>query len=188
MTAATFDQYLQFGQMVSKGAVSRQLMQAMLEGRVLINPEVRRAERFVVKVGYYQPRYRDLKKLFDVVTDDYRRGAIHFEPISVCQDVRTIGEPEISFELVSMGMESTSVDVLAHLEARELRPALHEELIAFSLAYPKMQLANPIVALGSNLGGVVSVICSHREQRMLRTHRFGGPVWTPDFRFLAARK
>jgi len=101
------------------------------------------------------------------------------------------GKKEITVELVKYESGMSSEAILADLDKNGLRPATHEELLAFGAAFPELQRKFPIVALGS----VASIFGDRRvafldrydSERDLRLRWFDGG-WYARCRFLAVRK
>jgi hypothetical protein len=101
------------------------------------------------------------------------------------------GQKELNGQLVHFNRNMGSDDVKKELDAKGLRPATHEELLAFGATYPEMQRQFPIVALGSfaEIGGGRDVVCLDGDGsgRGLGLVWLGGG-WGPGCRFLAVAK
>ncbi|MBI3573124.1 MAG: hypothetical protein HY092_02910 [Candidatus Kerfeldbacteria bacterium] len=102
------------------------------------------------------------------------------------------GTVEIDIELVHYGRGMSTDAVLKDLDARGLRPAKIEELLALGAAKPELQREYPIIALGSvwqNLFGDCSCPYLYRggSGRRLSLIRFGDG-WRGICRFAAVRK
>ncbi len=105
--------------------------------------------------------------------------------------VKGKGKKEVVGELVKYEENMSSDKVLADLDSKGLRPATHEELLAFGAAFPELQRKFPIVALGSvaGVGGDRCVACLDGDDsgRDLSLGWFG-LGWDAFCRFLAVRK
>ncbi len=115
-------------------------------------------------------------------------GGSHLTPGQVSGD----GETEL--ELVHLGPNLATEQVLAELDRRGLRPATLPELLAFGEAYPDVQWEFPVAAPGSSWtrpDGLRLVPClgSYSGVRYLHLY-WGAPDarWSDDCRFLAVRK
>ncbi|MCI0479154.1 hypothetical protein L0Y59_01275 [Candidatus Uhrbacteria bacterium] len=115
-------------------------------------------------------------------------------PIERCKDVSRENR-EVTFEYVHMGRRATTMEALDEMDRRDLRPALIEELLSFSVKYPYEQLKYPIVCLGTELDDVgypcVAVLWRDGNfiKKMLQEWNWGLDVWRgKDDRFLAVRK
>lgn len=64
--------------------------------------------------------------------------------------VKGEGKQAVVPELVHLNRFASTDEVLAHMEANNLRPATLPELLAFGEKYPDVQREFPIVALGSS--------------------------------------
>ena len=153
---ASVGQLAELGNMVAQGVYDADFVQALIEKRVIVKPESpyrgdlagvnSDTPGFRAEVIYTQPKYADLKKAFDWLSDGYK--SVSFKPIEVCKDVSTETR-EIEFELVHLDKEMHTDAILAELDRRGFRPALYEEILAFAAKYTDEQRKYPIVALGS---------------------------------------
>lgn len=105
--------------------------------------------------------------------------------------VKGEGKKEVVVELVKYEENMSSDEVLADLDSKGLRPATHEELLAFGTAFPELQRKFPIVALGSvaEVYGLryVLYLDGDDSRRRLGLGWFDD-VWYAGYRFLAVRK
>ncbi|MEK7520415.1 MAG: hypothetical protein AAB581_04220 [Patescibacteria group bacterium] len=118
---------------------------------------------------------------YDWVNDDIT--AEHFP-------VKGKGAAELAVELVHFDRSISSGDAVKEMEKMGLRPATHEELLAFGAKYPDIQREFPIVALGSSAQ-------IHGRRFVLFLFRYGSErflslfwwdsFWGADYRFLGVR-
>ena len=101
------------------------------------------------------------------------------------------GQVELEPELIHIGRDMSSDEVIADLDKRGLRPGTIAELLAFGATYPEVQREFPIVALGSvaEVHGYRRVACLYRSdsERNLHLDWFDSD-WDGLYRFLAFRK
>lgn len=104
------------------------------------------------------------------------------------------GKAEVEICLEHLNREAPTTDVLAHLDAKGLRPADLWELLALAKKYPNLQTEFPIVGLGSlwrRPGGGAYVPYASWGADGRRLYLFwDGPAdrWGEFCRFVAVRK
>ncbi len=106
------------------------------------------------------------------------------------------GKTEVVLQLVDMGKDATTVEVLAEMNRRGLRPATLPELLALGAKYPGLQVEFPIIALGSvhKIGQTdfVTYLNSIDHSWDVRFLGFradkSGSKWQSFCRFLAVKK
>lgn len=144
---------------------------------------------FDVLVDYTTPAFETLQAWFVGYIDPAYRDIV-FEPIPACKDVSRVNG-KIEAVLVHLGRNVSNESVLAELDRLGYRPALYEELVAFSRTNPAMGLEYPVVALGSValLHGdrCVAYLFQCGGKRALGLPWFGSG-WGGSCRFLAVRK
>jgi hypothetical protein len=102
------------------------------------------------------------------------------------------GQVEVEITLVHIGRDMSTDNVLKELDARGLRSAKIEELLALGADQPELQRKFPIIALGSvwcGLGGGRNVvdIATDYAGRCLRV-RWYESDWAGIYRFVTVRK
>ena len=98
----------------------------------------------------------------------------------------------VETQFVHLGKDTSTDEVLAHMAAKELRPADPTEGLAFGATYPELQREFPIVCLGSpwvSPTGIRRVLYldgsdGKRELSLV----WDGNAWNEYCRFLAVRK
>jgi hypothetical protein len=174
--------------MCESGALDRETVQAIIEGKVTVIADCVNAP-FSAPVVYVQPEFEELKSRFPAyVNHDY--NGKRFDPIERCKGVPKESR-DVAFEYVHMGRKATTDEVLAEMDRKGLRPALYEELLGFAEKYPDEQRERPIVALGSE-----ALVRGHRLVAYLwcdglgrYLHLYGiADGWNDSCRFLAVRK
>lgn len=106
------------------------------------------------------------------------------------------GKTEVVLQLVNMGKDATTADVLAEMDRRGLRPATLPELLALGAKYPELQVSFPIIALGSvhKIGNTDFVTYLNSIDNSWDVRFLGfesnkpGDTWKDFCRFLAAKK
>lgn len=99
------------------------------------------------------------------------------------------GQALANISLVSFNYSIRGKDVIGELTKMGLRSATLKELLALSIVYPKLQLAGPIISLGSeshfpNGGNYVPILDGYYSRRFLNLlHR--GNDWGGNIRFAA---
>lgn len=146
------------------------------------------AAPFSARIIYVLPPLEELERRFLARVNPNYEGK-RFDPIECCKGVSTKNR-EVAFEYVHMDRDALTVEVLAEMDRRGLRPALYEELLGFAEKYPDEQRKYPIVALGSE-----TVVDSDRSVASLSGGGWGGlgldwvaGSWLDRCRFLAVRK
>ncbi len=149
------------------------------------------AQVFFAPVVYVQPEFNELWRRFPgCLNPTYERA--RFYPIERCKDVSTESR-EVTFVYVYMdrGRHTSTNEVLAEMDSRDLRPALYEELLGFADKYPDEQQKYPIVALGSVAysGSYYCAAClwHNSGSRFLYLYTIYDD-WNPHNRFLAVPK
>ena len=101
-----------------------------------------------VDVSYQMPSFEKLNKRFPLYVDPIF-GTRPFVPIDSCKHISR--EPrKIRFECFQMDKSTTVHEVLAEMEKRGYRPALLEELFAFTESYSHSErMPRQLTALGS---------------------------------------
>jgi hypothetical protein len=154
---------------------------------------------FSAFVNYRRLSYWQFRDLFDVVEGWATR--MRSKVIDACELVNRKPR-EVIFELVCFGCEMSADDALIELYKRGLRPAIFEELLAFSKAYPEehTQEKGLVLALGTFFAGrrIYDTVPYLWEgalgERELVFHwlpnslAFEGTVWNDKSRFLAVKK
>jgi len=141
---------------------------------------------FRAMVDYVAPTFAGLKTQFSWVNDFYNEA--DFKVINICN-----WEPrELEFVYVHLDRISSTEEVLAKMERRNLRPAIYEEGLGFAKAHPDEQRKFPIVMLGSvcvDPNGDRSVACLDKANggRYLNLFMVEGG-WGGYCRFLAVSK
>lgn len=193
MRSATLEQYLEIGQMIGRGAISKELAQAIIEDRVVIRGDI--GSFFVALVVYVQPEFEELKRMFPAfVHPKYKNN--RFDPIERCKNVPTFIDSHPAFEYVHLNRHASTDEVLAEMDSRRLRPALYEELLGFAERYPDEQWKYRIVALGSTacVSGDRAVAYLSNDGDGCHGNGRGLDLgwvvcgWNEGFRFLAVRK
>lgn len=98
---------------------------------------------------------------------------------------------KVEIELIKYDADMEYDDVITDLDARDLRPAMIEELCAFGASYPDVQRQFPIIALGSPQEDLVG---DRRFPFLARRGgcnlclRWGTIERTANWRFAAVRK
>lgn len=128
------------------------------------------SQTFPVFVPYTQPTYEELEKKFDSVRISsseienvydncgyYVRMKVvntvfSFIPMDECKDVSCTPR-EVVFTYLTCTRDMSTTEAVKIMAANGLRPALYEELLAFTDAYPSEQRRHEIVALGSRGDG-----------------------------------
>lgn len=207
MRKASFSQYLQIGNLIDSGAISRELAQAIIEGRV----DVRNApsngsqtlppDHYLVHVTYAPvPSRSELEKEFSgndsvSVVFDGRTWELH----ESCQGMDEtsgdrafwVAEPPSELLVDSEKIITWAATQKSDFAPRGYRPATHQEEIEFARKHPDLQRKLWIVALGSfalrDDGRNVAVLDSGSGGRVLRGDWLGG-WWSSDDRFLLVRR
>ncbi len=147
-------------------------------------------QQFKALVNYTQTSYEELKRRFPAYINPEYKGK-KFVPIECCKAAALSGDREVAFEYIHMDRIAYTVEVLAEMDRKGLRPALYEELLAFAEKYPDEQRKFPIVALGSEtravIGRYIAYLWSDGDGRCLCLNWLGY-VWSNGHRFLAVRK
>lgn len=106
---------------------------------------------FTATVVYEQPDFEELNRRFPTYVDSDYESIGTFSTNVLCKKDVIRETRDITFEYVQLDREeSTTEEVFAALDRRDVRPALYEELLAFYKQYPKeVTTEHPIVALGS---------------------------------------
>ncbi len=154
--------------------------------------KISRINSFKTVVDYVQPPFPVLDQKFRRVAKGY--GLKRFVPIEECKGVVTKAR-SVSFVCLRMVGKVGYRAVLAEMERRGLRPALYEELLAFSDAHPNEAVKSDIVALGSLLDveydgdhdDCVAVLKGGERGLELELD-FTWDDWHEGYCFLAARK
>ena len=102
--------------------------------------------RYDATVVYAIPALNELMRRFPGGVNR-RYGSIVFTPIKACENVSRETR-EVEFDLVNLGRNASTTEVLAEIDKYGLRPALPEELLAYGEAHPEV-MPNYIAALGS---------------------------------------
>jgi len=108
-----------------------------------------KAAQFSARVLYVQPEYYELYRQFSGNISPTLEH-VRFNRIHCCWDVSRETRV-ITFELLHLGHEASYEEVLAEMDKRGLRPALYEELLAFTAKYPDEHMKGNLAALGSEL-------------------------------------
>lgn len=196
MAKATFDQFLQIGDMISKGAFDRETVQAIIEKRFEVKKiSVPREHsllenEYLVHVAYDMPR--DKAKLESEFSEngvsDLFYGNYEWQPHLSCAEIDQTPGNRVML-LKRFNRKIMSEDAIDEMK-RIYRPATHLEAYAFAKANPELQRQFWIVALGSSAlcdgGRDVALLCSYSDGRFLDCDVFDSE-WGPDDRFLFVR-
>lgn len=202
MRKATLSQLLQVGNMVESGALDRETVQAIIEGRIQI---VEPALSWGFETSYILTLDRTITMTlgdlivagkYDSVNKDITPDRFPLAPSSARLE-RTNGETgkeEIEVVLVYLDKRLTINQVKNEFDRRGLKSALIDILLAFGAAKPELQREFPIMALGSVWrspdGGLHSPCLGRNVHgRNLNLHLYHpGQEWSEGWRFLAVRK
>jgi hypothetical protein len=147
----------------------------------------------VAQVVYHQPNFKDLQRRFDVIDQDYIGRT--FRAVEPCRDVvNPWRNCFVGFQYFRLEKNMPTVGVFEEMGGLGVRPALHEELLAFDREYPDEQRhQRRIVGLGSatvrsyrrGRASMRRVAClvGSRSVRSLVTVPFQS-IWTPGESFL----
>lgn len=154
---------------------------------VPIDPDSLSAE-----VDYIQPDTDEREvDLFDFADEKFRGATL--ENVGPCKSISR-EKRVVHFKYFSNRRAAITKDLLAEMDKRGLRPAIYEELVAFSKRYPSEQRKYPIIALGSvfrRMGGYLNVPSLEEKKgyRYLCLCRGWDDCWNGnDCRFLAVPK
>jgi hypothetical protein len=149
----------------------------------------------LVKVGAVQRNRYPVQSKHKLLQDAIAAGKYDYvNDYITAEHFKLEGEIVVDTELLLYhpDRDIESDDVIKELDQMGLRPATLQELCAFGEKYPDIQREFPIVALGSVCVGSsgcrgVPYLGYWDALRGLHLNYWGG-VWSPGFRFLAARK
>lgn len=173
----SFKQIEEFWRQVESGRITMPRLQQFLEGKS--------GESLTVVVDYSQP----IAEMVRAGKYDYVNSDITDKRFPKKQNS---GAVETSPDLVHLNKVVSTDEALRELNARGLRPATLEELLAFGAAYPEEQRKFSIVGLGSSwldpLGHRrVPVLWGNSSGRDLSLY-WREDDWNSGYRFLAIRK
>lgn len=184
MEKATFDQYLELGQMIKRGELDRQTVQALIEGRMA-------ARSGETSYTITLDRSMSLGDMIAAGKYDSVNGHITEKKFPI---ERQEGKSEVEVILVHFDKVLTTTQVKSEFERRGLQPAKIENLLALGTAHPDLQRDFPIAALGSALqpsGGDLDspYLGGDGDERDLDLDWYNPDVeWDGYWRFLAVRK
>lgn len=208
---ATFDQYLQFGHMVSADAISCELMQAILEGRVEIIEKPREQTgtpyRGGVPSGDVLPPHHYCITIESVrqpvvyagLIANYGEGNVSElwneskYQLNLHESLREIVAPtgEVTLFVKKFDRATTSEKAIKWADEHNYRLVFPWEREAFSKANPDLQRKFWIVDLGSfvvyDVYRCVPVLRQLGGKRSLDSYWFGYE-WLAGYRFLFASK
>lgn len=148
MEKATFEQYLELGQMIKRGELTKPFVQAVIEGRVEVKPKCKRPS--ITSFDPIPVDYSIQPDPIDGVDEDDQEYVV-WDRDESCVDVPTEGVHDVIFQLVRFNMDMEDAEeVHAVLESLGSRSATFEEAYAFDERMcPDEFKGLMIIALGS---------------------------------------
>lgn len=189
MEKATIDQYLELGQMIKRGELTKPFVQAIIEGRVFVREPAPKGSEVVYALTI--DRSQTLGDLISAGKYDWVNDDITQENFPVPSKD---GTEEVEVVLVHLDECLTTDQVKAELDRRGLKPASIVELLALGSAHPELQREFPLVALGSSWrhpDGYVYVPelwDDHGKRKLSLDYVHPGDTWDESNRFVAVRK